>query len=147
MKLPHIIQKHGKAFTKYAIVGVAGTVIDVGLFTVLIAMTPLGFTSLGHTAAASISFVLAVINNYYWNSKWTFAAETSKASNKRFAKFFFVSCIGFVLNLMFLSIFASILSIAFVTMLTLDLTIAKVGASGCVLIYNFIANRFWTFKA
>ena len=61
------LQRDGKTFLKYALVGVSGTIIDVVGFTALISLT-----SLNRFIAASLSFVAAVINNYSWNRIWTF---------------------------------------------------------------------------
>jgi len=155
LALKKLGQQHGLVFLKYALVGISGTFIDVGLFTFLIATTFLGSTPALHAVAASTSFVLAVTNNYYWNSRWTFAADSKVGSKKQYAKFLLVSAGGWLLNIFFLTIFSSILyqlmisaSIINVTasIPTWGLTLAKIAASIAVLTYNFIANRFWTFK-
>jgi putative flippase GtrA len=139
------IKKHSVPFLKYALVGVSGTVIDVGLFTLLIAKTPLGISYAGHIIAATISFTLAVLNNYTWNRKWTFRHHKAE-DKKRFMKFFLVSCGGWVLNTTFLTVFSSILLLMLGFLTPGVSALAKICASGVVLIYNFIANRFWTFR-
>lgn len=154
-RLKKIQQQHGLVFLKYALVGISGTFIDVGLFTFLIATTFLGSTPVLHAVAASTSFVLAVTNNYYWNSRWTFADASRAGSKKQYAKFLLVSTGGWLLNLFFLTIFASLLCqlligagllAAGAAIPTWGLTLAKIAASIVVLVYNFLANRFWTFK-
>ncbi len=154
-KLQQLRQQHGLVFLKYALVGISGTFIDVGLFTFLIATTFLGSTPALHAVAASTSFILAVTNNYYWNSRWTFAADNRAGSKKQYAKFLLVSTGGWLLNLFFLTIFSAalyqlLISSSFIAggapIPTWGLTVAKIAASIAVLMYNFLANRFWTFK-
>jgi putative flippase GtrA len=154
-RLKRFGQQHAHTFFKYALVGISGTVIDVGLFTFLIAATFLGSSPILHAVAASTSFVLAVTNNYYWNSRWTFAADSLAGSKKQYAKFLIVSAGGWVLNIGFLTIFSAVIyqlmiSASFIDgvapLPTWGLTLAKITASIAVLAYNFIANRFWTFK-
>ncbi len=155
ISLKRLQQQHGLVFLKYALVGISGTFIDVGLFTFLVATTFLGSTPTLHGVAASTSFILAVTNNYYWNSRWTFAADNRAGSKKQFAKFLLVSAGGWLLNLCFLTVFSSLLYQLMISTSFIDgvapiptwgLTIAKIAASVAVLLYNFIANRFWTFK-
>lgn len=152
-RLRNIANNHGKVFLKYAVVGVSGTLIDVLLFTFLIATTPLGNTIGGHVAAATVSFVLAVVNNYTWNRKWTFRSHKA-AIHRQFTKFFLVSSGGWLLNTLFLTLFSFVLLQFFIggivvpqsdVLPTWGSTLAKIGASCVVLVYNFLANRFWTF--
>lgn len=143
------LQRDGKTFLKYAVVGVSGTIIDVAGFTALISLT-----SLNRFVAASMSFVAAVINNYSWNRIWTFQDHVHEIK-KQFPKFFAVSVVGLLLNLFFLWLIALIIASLFTAigfipsveaMPTWGQTLAKLGASACVLTYNFLANRYWTFK-
>jgi dolichol-phosphate mannosyltransferase len=127
---------------KYALVGVSGTFIDIGLFALLLARTVLS-----PTIAATLSFILAVINNYTWNRLWTYAHVPKKNVHKQFAKFFFVSCGGLVLNILFLHLFSFGLSHVFFPLPIWGSVLAKIGASGMVLVYNFLLNTFWTFSS
>lgn len=144
MKLQEFFKSNWKYFVKYSIVGAVGTLIDVAGFAALLAFTPLN-----RFIAATISFIAAVINNFTFNKIWTFH-DHSTAVTTQFTKFFIVSVGGLILNLTFLWIWG--LVIAYLIKVTsADLpvwanTLAKLGASAVVLIYNFLMNRFWTFK-
>ena len=144
MKIHKFIKQNWKFFIKYVIVGASGTLIDVGGFTALIR-----YTSLNRFIAATFSFIAAVINNFTWNKIWTFH-DHDKNVTKQFSKFFLVSIGGLALNLFFLWFFALIIAL-FLGMASQDLpvyanSLAKLGASGAVLTYNFLMNRFWTFR-
>ncbi len=144
MKIKNWITHNWKYFFKYAIVGVGGTAIDIGGFAAL-----LKFTSLSRFPAATISFIAAVVNNFTWNKIWTFHDRKS-AIGKQFTIFFFVSIIGLGLNLFFLWFFGQLIANFLQSSpesLTVGLnSLAKLGASGMVLTYNFFANRYITFK-
>lgn len=133
-----------KYFIKYAIVGAVGTAIDIGGFAAL-----LKYTNITRFPAATISFIAAVINNYTFNKIWTFH-DHNKAVGKQFVKFLLVSLIGLLLNLFFLWFFGQIIA-SFLEISSTNLgvgpnSLAKLGASGMVLAYNFLANRYITFK-
>ncbi len=134
--IKHLINTHLGTFLRYSVVGVSGTVLDIGLFALLISTTPLGETLIGRVVAASVSFIAAVINNYTWNRLWTFKNSNTNIRNQ-FATFFLVSCGGWLLNTTF---FAA-------ASLVLPAVIAKISASAVVLVYNYTANRFWTFRS
>ncbi len=146
MKRVHaLVRRNAKVFLKYALVGVTGTVLDVGLFALLIITTPLGDSISGRIVAATISFILAVVNNYTWNRRWTFADKKSNV-RQQFSKFFLVSCGGWFLNVAFLTLFTWVLIEMFAFGDVSGSTLAKILASGVVLSYNFVANKIWTFK-
>lgn len=140
------VKNNAATFAKYAVVGATGTAIDVGLFALLVACTPLGASAGGRIVAATFTFVLAVANNYTWNRRWTFADRKSEV-RKQFAKFFVVSCGGWGLNIAFLSLFSWILIHALFFGSVLGSALGKILASCVVLAYNFAANKLWTFRA
>jgi len=125
-----------RRFIKFAVVGTSGTLIDLGLFALLIWATPLGGTSLGRISAASISFVAAVINNFYWNRCWTFNDHAQNVKNQ-FYKFFIVSCGGWLLHVFIFTVLS----------LSMPSLLAKICSSAAVLVYNYSANRRWTFNS
>ena len=96
------VNNHGMTFFKFAMVGATGTLVDVGVFTLLLSLSALGDSLAGHTIAASISFALAMVNNYQWNRLWTFRHH--HATHRQFVKFMIVSCGGWVLNALFFTL-------------------------------------------
>ena len=52
---------------KFALVGISGTIIKLGALFLLTDMI-----GLWYLASYGVAFVLSVISNYIWNSRWTF---------------------------------------------------------------------------
>ena len=132
-------------FIKFAVVGVSNTAVD---WIVYYGLSRLVLTADDQKSTAKlISFVLAVLNSYLWNTIWTFKSEYQKSVGKKnnisqkgtiFFRFVIVSLIGWGVNY-----------IAF--RITLNQIpqpdiIALVVASGAAVLWNFFANKFWTYK-
>lgn len=120
-----------KRFLKYSSVVLSGTIID---FSVLLLLVE--FFSLNVLVANSVSFLLAVINNYILNRIWTFEDKNKKIA-QQFSKFVCVSVVGFAINFFLMA-----------TLLRFGIwyVIAKTAVIVVVLIWNFSMNSFWTFK-
>src|SRR5512144_1495775 len=55
---------------KFSLVGASGYVVNLAVYTAL-----LRGAGWHYTAAATVSFLVAVTNNYTWNRLWTFHAQ------------------------------------------------------------------------
>ncbi len=118
-------------FIKYCIVGVIGTSID--LFIVYLLVEFFGFNPI---VAALFGFLFAVTNNFFLNKFWTFRVASTNY-RKLWIKFFLVSSTGLSITLLLMYLFWEIFGIYYL--------LAKLLTSGIVLIWNFLANKFWTF--
>jgi len=133
-------------FVKFAIVGISNTAVDWIVFKILV----LTVLSGSDTLAKAVSFTIAVLNSYLWNTIWTFSREYRKTignsgrGNKAFvfAKFFVVSLVGLGVNVLVYSLASRYVSYK---ILDKDL-IPLIFASGFAVIWNFFANKFWTYK-
>ena len=130
--LKNIFHKNYKPFIKYAVVGVLGTAIDIGSLFVLVDLFYFPIIP-----AATISFLLATINNFILNKIWTFR-HPSMNYRKLYIKFLIVSLVGLTLTLLSMNFFVFVLGIWYI--------LAKALTSVIVLVWNFLANKFWTFK-
>lgn len=84
-----------KQLGRFGIVGILNTVVDLAVFNLLI--NTLGITEgLMANLFKGLSFVVAVINSYYWNKYWTF--QVQKKTKVEFVEFVVVSLVGFGLN-------------------------------------------------
>lgn len=119
-------------FLKYCVVGVIGTSIDVAILWLLV-----HFGGLPVLVATSISFVVSVVNNFLLNKFWTFRSPSSNY-RKLFIKFIIVSLGGLALTNFFMWLFVHAIDIWYIW--------AKLITSGIVLIWNFLANKYWTFR-
>ncbi|HUI46781.1 MAG TPA: glycosyltransferase [Nitrospirota bacterium] len=119
-------------FLKYALVGCMGTAIDLGSLYVFIDRLHIHLL-----VSTALSFILAVVNNFTLNKYWTFQNKHSNV-RKQFIKFLIVSTIGLILTEMYMAIFVYGLKIWYM--------LSKLVTSGLVLIWNFLANKYWTFK-
>jgi len=135
-------------FGKFALVGIAGSVVDFGVFNLL--ATILGVNSI---LASAISFSLAVINNFILNRIWTFPESRSTPALKQLVQFSIVSVIGLAIRIpMFAWLEKQLIPLAAnlhqqvpsPTFIGHNVSLAIVIL--IVMLWNFIANRYWTFK-
>lgn len=127
-------------FLKFALVGLSGTFLDFG---VLVGLKEI--LDLGTLLANSLAFSTGVINNFTWNRVWTYADARQKRMWLQLMQFFVVSIVGVTLNnaivLWLEQPLGELLHLASSGYLP-----AKILATGLVVFWNFLANRYWTFR-
>jgi putative flippase GtrA len=129
-------------FIKFAVVGASGAVIDFGLTAIC-----KGIFGIPELLSNAIGFTVAATSNYFLNRVWTWRS-TSKEVGIEYAKFFFVSLVGLGLNslIVFLLKDISIVPRFVETNLDWDFWVAKIIATGIVMVWNFLANNLFTFR-
>ncbi|MDO9546608.1 MAG: GtrA family protein [Pelolinea sp.] len=127
-------------FIRFLIVGTSGTLID---FLILIILKNFGFHTL---TANAISFSAGLVNNYYWNSHWTYKDTFGKRSLDQFLKFAVVSLLGLGFNSYILFLLETPIE-KLLGIPGLGYLPAKVIATAVVLFWNYLANRKWTFNS
>lgn len=129
-------------FVKFGIVGASGTVIDFGLTALC-----KGILGMPDLLSNTIGFTLAATSNYFLNRVWTWKS-TSKEVGVEYAKFLIVSLVGLGLNSLIIFLLKDISLVPrFVeTTLDWDFWVAKIIATGVVMVWNFVANNFFTFR-
>jgi dolichol-phosphate mannosyltransferase len=117
---------------KFLLVGLSGYVVNLAVFTF-----SLKVLAVHHIAAATIAFGVAVMNNFWWNRHWTFAARGGHAGFQA-ARFFAVSVTAFLIQ------------VAILELLITNAGMAKVLAQAVSLVLatpvNFIGNKLWSFR-
>jgi putative flippase GtrA len=104
--------------------------------------------------AGTISFVCAIISNFFWNRYWTYPDSRSRPLAKQLFMFFAVNVAGAGIRIPILWLLEPPLFRLF-TGLALDipltpeflannLTVAV--AVGIVMLWNFFVNRYWTYN-
>jgi putative flippase GtrA len=133
-----------RQFVKFIIIGFSSALIDVGISTFLIYQLHFNLN-----VAKTISFTVAVTNGFTWNSLWTFRGMGSGRRHEQYVKFFLVNIVGYVLNLAITNLGLFALTGHFMTRekpaLPLFLA-ATCSAIICVSLWNFTANKLWTFR-
>jgi putative flippase GtrA len=111
-------------------VGAIGTALH---FLVLVALVD----ALGAdpVISSALGFLVGAVANYLLNYKVTF--RSGKSHSEAAAKFAIVAAIGLGLN-------TSVMAV-FVGWMHLHYLVSQVLATGLVLLWNFTANRQWTF--
>jgi putative flippase GtrA len=120
-------------FLMYAVVGFSGVLVDFG-FT-YVCKELLKFQKY---VSNSIGFCAAVISNYFLNRLWTFKSQDPKLLSQ-FGNFALIAAVGLILNNLIIYVLNDKLKFNFY--------LSKAMAIGIVMIWNFFANYFYTFKA
>ena len=133
--------KNWEQFVKFCLIGASSTVLDVVISRLL--MDKFGMHWL---AANTLSFAVAVTNGYLWNSLWTFRGMGSTRRHTQYLKFVAVNVVGYGLNTLIMTLMILLLAghvngnpprPAW--------AVAKATAILLVAIWNFLANKRWTF--
>jgi dolichol-phosphate mannosyltransferase len=130
MKRPH----NWFQLVKFCIVGGSGFVVNVSVFFVVNHLL-----GVHHIAAATLAFVIALFNNFWWNRHWTFGKHGAREHHAGFqaARFFAVSVAAFLVALVILQLLVSNTSLP----ATLAQAISIIAATPL----NFVGNKMWTF--
>jgi putative flippase GtrA len=117
--------------SKFFAVGGSGYVVNLAVFW-------LAFEQLHihHLAAATIAFVCAVFNNFWWNRHWTFGAREGHAGFQA-ARFFAVSVVAFFVALGVLELLVSQTSLPELVAQAISIVVATP--------LNFLGNKMWSF--
>jgi putative flippase GtrA len=141
--------KERTRFLKFMVVGAIGAVVDFGimnLFSKLFKM-PLIW-------AGTISFICAILSNFFWNRYWTYPDSRSRPLARQLIMFSIVNVAGLAIRLPILKFLEAPISKFFKDLaLNLPITPEFLGknftlaaAVGVVMLWNFFVNRYWTYN-
>jgi dolichol-phosphate mannosyltransferase len=116
---------------RFGVVGASGYGVNLGVFALGV-----GPLDLGHAGAATLAFLVAVTNNFWWNRHWTFRAGDGHAAFQA-ARFLTVSLAAFLLALGILHVLV-VLGLAELPAQAISLL--------CATPVNFLGNRLWSFR-
>ncbi|MCX6811640.1 MAG: GtrA family protein [Candidatus Berkelbacteria bacterium] len=147
-----VSKRTGVQFVKFALVGIINTGVDWIVFFLL---TLIPFFRELEWLAKTISFLVSATNSFIMNSFWTFKKEfkggldetkgqKAAKGTSYYIKFMIVSLIGWGLNTLIFyicryKIFENLPQ-------RRSQFISLFFASGIVVIWNFLANKLWTYK-
>ena len=115
---------------KFATVGTTGYAVNLAVYTAL-----LRGAGWHYIYAATVSFLVAVTNNYLWNRLWTFRDQRGHVGFQGL-RFFTVAVVAYGANLGILSALIA---------LGMDKVAAQAIAIVLVTPLNFIGNKLWSF--
>ena len=140
--------KERTRFLRFAVVGIIGAVVDFGIFNLLTSV--LYFKPV---YSSIISFLMAVLSNFLWNRYWTYPDSRSKKVSHQMLQFVVVNIIGLGIRTpMFIWLEPRLInyfdhvsfSLPFQpTFLGHNFSLAT--AVIVVMLWNFFANRYWTY--
>ena len=117
---------------RFSIVGASGYVVNLAVFALA-----LHALALVHSVAATLAFLVAVTNNFFWNRVWTFA-KGKHGVHGQAARFLTISVIGFATNLVLLETLIRVVGMSDLPAQAIALSLAMPA--------NFLGNRLWTFR-
>ena len=125
-----------KQLIKFGLVGILGTAED---WTIYLTFTRfISFFASHYLWAKIIGFIVGATSNYIFNRRWTFRSQEQRIW-REYSQFVAVSIIGAGFNIGGMYLMVSRWHFY-------DLY-ALIIATALAMIWNFIANKFWTFKA
>ena len=118
---------------RFGVVGCSGFVVNVLAFAIC-----LHVFRLDYKVADPIAYLAGVMNNFFWNRRWTFGHKRDAHPAKQGVKFLVVSAVAFGCNYG--------LVVGFVHWTTLDKVLIDIIANILVIPVNFIGQKFWSFR-
>jgi putative flippase GtrA len=142
-------KKERGRFLRFLVVGALGAVVDFGAFNLLT-----NLTRIDAVIASMISFSAAVTSNFLWNRYWTYPDSRTKHISQQLIQFFLINIIGLAIRTpLFAFLEPRMITLAENYAAGIPLKSVTIGhnlslaiAVGVVLLWNFFANRFWTYS-
>ena len=142
-------EKETTRFIRFAIVGLTGAIVDFGILNLLTLVFNVPFVT-----ASVISFIAAVLNNFFLNHFWTYPDSRSKPLSQQLVQFALINLIGLLIRTPLLAWLENILVQYAERNMPIDLlspviighNVALAIAISIVMMWNYVANRLWTFN-
>jgi dolichol-phosphate mannosyltransferase len=116
---------------KFCAVGASGYAVNLCVFALCVEGI-----GMHHLLAATVAFVVAVMNNFWWNRHWTFRARSGHAGFQA-ARFFTVSVVAFLFAASILELLVSVAEMPELPAQAISIVVATP--------LNFIGNKMWSF--
>lgn len=146
------IKKLIEQFTKFFLVGIMNTGVDLLVLNVEMAITGIA-VGMVYSIEKSISFLFAVCFSYFINKYWTFQDRSKEGEGKKMSQFFAVSFVGMIINVTTATVVVNYLQTPINDILGLPLLTPKLwGTLGALcgtaigLGWNFVGYKLWVFK-
>ncbi len=120
-----------RQFSLFSLVGVAGTLAHYALLFALVSGA-----AVHPVPASAAGALLGAIVNYMLNYRFTFRSR--RLHREALPRFMVIAAVGMVLNALLMWLLVEPFSMHYL--------IAQIAATGCVLVWNYLGNRLWTFE-
>jgi putative flippase GtrA len=137
-------------FLRFLVVGTFGAIVDFGIENLLHRLF-----GMPYVWAGTISFICAILSNFFWNRYWTYPDSRSKPLFRQLLQFALINTIGLVIRIPILRFLEPVIS-RLCSTLPQKLLVLPPDAMGenltlaiavlIVLFWNFFANRYWTYN-
>ncbi len=132
--------------TRFCIVGIINTAVDIVVLNLLIFITGTGHSGPLFTAFKTISFLVALLNSFYMNSRWTFAGDSgARPTVAQGAQFLAISVVASVVNIASASYVASFMKPP-AELVNYWPTLAALVGTVFSFVFNFIGYKFLVFS-
>jgi putative flippase GtrA len=116
---------------KFCAVGASGYAVNLAVFYICVELV-----GVHYLLAATLAFVVAVTNNFWWNRHWTFKARIG-AARFQAPRFFAVSILAFLVAATVLELLVSVAGLPELPAQAISIVVATP--------LNFIGNKMWSF--
>lgn len=116
---------------KFCLVGGSGYVVNLVVFSLAVEIV-----HLHHLAAATLAFLVAVTNNFWWNRHWTFRAGDGRARFQA-VRFLTVSVVAFLFAAAVLELLVNEGGLPEIPAQAISIVLATP--------LNFVGNKIWSF--
>jgi dolichol-phosphate mannosyltransferase len=116
---------------KFCAVGGSGYVVNIIVFSVAVEVG-----DLHHLVAATLAFLVAVTNNFWWNRHWTFSARDGHAGFQA-VRFLVVSVVAFIFAATVLELLVTNADMAEIPAQAISIVVATP--------LSFLGNKLWSF--
>jgi putative flippase GtrA len=117
---------------KFCAVGGSGYVVNLGVFALCVEVL-----GIHHLVAATCAFLVAVLNNFWWNRRWTFAGARGGRAGFQAARFVAVSVVTFLVALTILELLVTLAGVSELPAQAISIAVSTP--------LNFIGNKLWSF--
>jgi putative flippase GtrA len=124
-------------FVQFSLIGLTCVLVDMVVLNALVNGFGVPTLKVNVYVAATLSFLCAATNGYYWNRVWTFRAAPRKRAARQWTQYVVVGVSGYLLGLLLMAVG--------IEGLALHYNVARLSAIAIVAAWNFALQSVWTF--
>jgi len=130
---------------KFLLIGTFGALIDLGVLNILIWISGIS-SGLLFPVFKTISFVIANSSKYFGHKFWVFEKKGMIGAKKEFGRFFLVSLVGLIINVVAASLIVNLIQPQFGLSETVWANVGGIVAALMTVVWNFLGYKFLVFK-